>query len=86
MTEYRWVGTHAQEFTIVSADDKDEPKRVWKAPGEFVELSEDDLKGDPLAKELVDSGMLMNVEEFNKAAKAEAAPKNNQSPAAAGDK
>lgn len=85
MTEYRWVGTHAQEFTITGAEGK-EPNKVWKAPGEFVELSEDDLKGDPLAKELVDSGMLMNVEEFNKAAKAEAAPKNNQSPAAAGDK
>ena len=55
MPKYRYVGDHAAEFYSGDAC-------IMVGPGEYIELSDEDLK-DPTNKEAADNGFLIPAEE-----------------------
>jgi hypothetical protein len=61
--QYRFVGGHATELQVGDA-------RPWVGEGDFIDLSSEDVNDEKI-KELIDSGMLVDVVETNQAGQAE---------------
>jgi hypothetical protein len=68
LTQYRWIGNHPREFTVGSGADATLP---FLGPGDYIELDSTTVSGDEELKELMDEGLLLDVEAFT--AEAEAA-------------
>lgn len=53
MTRYRFIGSHSHDFNA-------DGKVLMVAPGDYVELTDDDIKSNGY-EEMVDNGMLLDA-------------------------